>query len=45
MHKQGVELPSPNPTSTPAKQDVEKIKAALRKCVKSVTASASPASG
>ncbi|NVI91903.1 hypothetical protein [Actinomadura sp. BRA 177] len=45
MRKQGVELPSPNPTSTPAKQDVEKIKAALRTCVKSVSASAAPDPG
>ncbi|MEU8343508.1 hypothetical protein SAMN05443665_101288 [Actinomadura meyerae] len=43
MHKQGVELPTPNPTSTPAKKDLEKIKAALRTCVKSMSASPPPA--
>jgi hypothetical protein len=42
MHEQGVELPSPNPTSTPAKKDLEKIKAALRTCVKSMSASPPP---
>lgn len=39
MHDQGVELPSPNPSTTPDKQDLEKIKAALRACVKSMSAS------
>ncbi|GAA1777287.1 hypothetical protein [Actinomadura chokoriensis] len=39
MHEQGVELPSPNPSTTPDKQDLEKIKAALRACVKSMSAS------
>lgn len=39
MHGQGVELPSPNPSTTPDKQDLEKIKAALRACVKSMSAS------
>ncbi|GAA1851294.1 hypothetical protein [Actinomadura bangladeshensis] len=39
MHEQGVELPSPNPSTTPDKQELEKIKAALRACVKSMSAS------
>ncbi|MFA1550659.1 hypothetical protein [Actinomadura chokoriensis] len=43
MHKQGVELPSPNPTVSPARKDLEKIKAALRICVKSMSASPPPA--
>ncbi|NKZ06629.1 hypothetical protein [Actinomadura latina] len=43
MHKQGVELPTPNPSSTPAKKDLEKIKAALQTCVKSMSASPPPA--
>jgi hypothetical protein len=42
MRKQGVELPSPNPTRTPALKDLEKIKAALQTCVKSMSASPTP---
>lgn len=43
MTRQGVELPSPNPSTTPDKKDLEKIKAALRTCVKSMSASPPPA--
>jgi hypothetical protein len=42
MRKQGVELPSPHPTGTPAPKDLEKIKAALQTCVKSMSASPGP---
>ena len=34
MHDQGVELPTPNPTSTPPKKDLEKMKAALQTCMR-----------
>lgn len=38
MRKEGVELPSPNPTSTPDKRDTQKLMAAMRKCMTAVTA-------
>ncbi|MGP4022226.1 hypothetical protein [Actinomadura sp. 3N407] len=43
MRKQGVELPSPNPASTPPKQDIEKRMTALRTCMKALSASPPPA--
>ncbi|MES9536072.1 hypothetical protein [Actinomadura sp. NPDC000600] len=37
MHKQGVEMPTPNPTRSPAPDELQKIKAALQTCVKSMS--------
>lgn len=42
MHKQGVQMPTPNPTRTPAPDELQKIKAALQTCVKSMSAPPTP---
>ncbi|MEU8802847.1 hypothetical protein [Spirillospora sp. NPDC048819] len=39
MRKQGVELPSPHPTSTPTEQDIKKRMTALRTCMKALSES------
>lgn len=43
MRGQGVELPSPHPSTTPDKKDLQKIQAALRTCVKAMSSSPPPA--
>lgn len=42
MHDQGVQMPTPNPTRTPAPDELKKIRAALQTCVKSMSAPATP---
>ncbi|MFG2090881.1 MULTISPECIES: hypothetical protein [unclassified Spirillospora] len=39
MRKQGVELPSPNPTATPAEKEIKKRMTALRACMKALSSS------
>ena len=39
MHEQGVQMPTPNPTRTPAPDELQKIRTALQTCVKSMSAS------
>ncbi|MFA1540087.1 hypothetical protein [Actinomadura monticuli] len=41
MTDQGVRLPSPNPSTTPAKKDLEKMKAALKTCMRKLQPPAS----
>ncbi|TDC80086.1 hypothetical protein [Actinomadura sp. 7K507] len=42
LRKQGVEIPSPDPTSSPPERDTKKIMTAMRECMKAVTASPTP---
>ncbi|MEU9842292.1 hypothetical protein AB0C69_24050 [Actinomadura sp. NPDC048032] len=42
MHAQGVQMPTPNPTRSPAPDELKKIRAALQTCVKSLSPPATP---
>ncbi|MEV0661054.1 hypothetical protein ACIBI3_10170 [Actinomadura luteofluorescens] len=42
MQKQGVQMPTPNPTRTPAPDELQKIRTALQTCVKSMSAPPTP---
>ncbi len=37
MREHGVQMPTPNPTRTPAPDELQKIRAALQTCVKSMS--------
>ncbi|MGW2310539.1 hypothetical protein [Actinomadura luteofluorescens] len=42
MQKQGVRMPTPNPTRTPAPDELQKIRTALQTCVKSMSTPPTP---
>ncbi|MGI5420019.1 hypothetical protein [Actinomadura luteofluorescens] len=42
MRKQGVQMPTPNPTRTPAPDELQKIRTALQTCVKSMSTPPTP---